>query len=320
MSGQVWDVTFDKPTAYSDTLPVSEAQLETWIESEPGLVGSDLCIVGRQVRIEGGRIDLLALNRFGNWIVIEIKKNDLYRDTFAQAIDYVSCIEELPESQLRTLVDNYLRNRGSSLNALFDEWNLDEAVFYERNVSITLVGTGKDESILRVSRALSRRHVQIDVVSLRVFAGKNNERLLTSTIDDSGVAKTTSSPDSAGEEADEVERLLRLSEKNGIGREFRNIYERATQFGLFPRPYKWSIMYTPQSNKTRCMIVTWVKPVAGKLDLYVATRAFSEFFPIQSQEAESIVEEGRYRVSSQEFDALLAKLDTLFSQIMQRQN
>ncbi len=42
-----------------------EQHLETWIENDPALVQAGLEIVGRQMAIDGGRLDLLAIDPLG---------------------------------------------------------------------------------------------------------------------------------------------------------------------------------------------------------------------------------------------------------------
>jgi RecB family endonuclease NucS len=64
--------------------------LEEWIASDPSIVGPDLIIVGRQVATISGPLDLLAVDRDGNLVVIELKRGMLPREALAQAMDYAS--------------------------------------------------------------------------------------------------------------------------------------------------------------------------------------------------------------------------------------
>ena len=88
-----------------------EQNLEDWIEREPGLLQTGLTIVGRQVGLESGRLDLLALDPQGHWVVIEIKSGDLRREAVAQVLDYASCIATMPHDELRQKVNEYLNQR-----------------------------------------------------------------------------------------------------------------------------------------------------------------------------------------------------------------
>src|SRR5436190_15122418 len=66
--------------------------LEDWIARDPSLVVEGLKVVGKQITLEGGRLDLLGVDPQGLWTVVEIKRGLLYRDTVAQALDYASSV------------------------------------------------------------------------------------------------------------------------------------------------------------------------------------------------------------------------------------
>ena len=62
--------------------------LETWIESNPTIIGQGLEIIGRQVQTQSGPLDLLGIDRSGNMVIVELKRDMLPREALAQAIDY----------------------------------------------------------------------------------------------------------------------------------------------------------------------------------------------------------------------------------------
>ena len=51
--------------------------LEAWIAADAKLIGGGLTIVGQQVRIDDGRLDLLAIDARDRWVVIELKAGRL---------------------------------------------------------------------------------------------------------------------------------------------------------------------------------------------------------------------------------------------------
>ena len=60
-------------------LPI-EMRLETWIENDIAIISDDLLIIGRQLTTSfGGIIDLLGIDRLGDLVVIELKR-DCTRD------------------------------------------------------------------------------------------------------------------------------------------------------------------------------------------------------------------------------------------------
>jgi RecB family endonuclease NucS len=60
-----------------------------------------LTIVGRQFMTAAGPLDLLARDPQGRWVVIEIKRGVLRRETVAQALDYAACLAAFPSDELR---------------------------------------------------------------------------------------------------------------------------------------------------------------------------------------------------------------------------
>ena len=64
--------------------------LEPWLASNPSIIGDDICVIGHQVSSKSGPIDLLGVDRGGNTVIIELKRNKLPRECLAQAIDYAS--------------------------------------------------------------------------------------------------------------------------------------------------------------------------------------------------------------------------------------
>ena len=64
--------------------------LEPWLESNPAILGSDIVIIGRQTMSKSGPIDLLGIDKTGNVVIVEIKRDNLPREALTQAIDYAS--------------------------------------------------------------------------------------------------------------------------------------------------------------------------------------------------------------------------------------
>jgi len=64
-----------------------ESMIENWVAADPALLGIDAMIIGQQVRTDsGGIIDLLALDRSGGVVIIELKKDRTPREIVAQVL------------------------------------------------------------------------------------------------------------------------------------------------------------------------------------------------------------------------------------------
>lgn len=303
----IWKVSDESPRRFVRGEVNLEKRLEDWIERDPSLLLSNLSIVGRQVRLASGRLDLLGLDPFGRWAIIEIKRGNIRRETVIQAIDYAAALDELPAYELKAIVTDYLKAHGQTLEIFLQETGLDEMVFSpeERLLNVYVVGTGRDADLDRLLSNLSYKGGAMYAINFDVFQNEAGEMLLLRT-----TTETDISPNS------EVDRLLALAAENGIGEPFRIVYEAALKCGLFARTFKWSIMFTSPTNKSRVLFVTWVKPRRNALDIYVVPQAFAEFYPISEPEVvEQIGEDGRKRFDKAQAQAFSQSLLKLFEKI-----
>ncbi len=125
----------------------------------------------------------------------------------------------------------------------------------------------------------------------------------------------TAKPDQPDYDA-KLLRLFDLAEANGIGAEFRFVYDQSPRYGFFPRLYKWSIMYTPPRNKSRVLLWTRIQPRRGKLHFYVAATAFAEFYPVPKHEAIRILGYNHhYALNLDDLKLFFGHLDKLFELI-----
>lgn len=107
----IWRIDTDpqpvRPTPMDD-----ESRLEAFLEQDPGLVGADLMIIGRQVPTAYGKyIDLLAVNAEGELVVIELKRDRTPRDIVAQTLDYGSWIKDLSYEEVKEIYEDYAAKR-----------------------------------------------------------------------------------------------------------------------------------------------------------------------------------------------------------------
>ena len=75
-----------------------------------------------------------------------------------------------------------------------------------------------------------------------------------------------------------------------------------------------SVMYAPPTMRNRMLFTAWVKPVQGKVRLYVSPQSLAEFYPVTEAEAEKCVGKDGYRVlTGPEVDVFLDGLKGVVS-------
>jgi hypothetical protein len=315
----IWNVGADGPTKLPGAAIDLEKRLEEWIERDPGLLESGLDVVGRQIFVEAGPIDLLALDPQGRWVVVEIKRGAVRRDAVAQALDYASCIATMPYDQLAEKVNAYLAGRlgnpGQTLETILAQRGSEsDAQTTPRSVVIYVVGTGRDPGLDRMVSYLSSTYdLPISIVTFEVFGTAPDQQVLVRELKDSEV-QTPRGPASSGVT---VEGVCALADQHGIGVPFRALLAAAQRWGLYPRPFKTSIMYTPPSNRTRYLITVWaIPPQPDTVRLWLGTDKFPEFYPVTEQAAEEALGPARMLVlSPADQNALIATLDRFFETI-----
>ena len=156
--------------------------LEPWIASNPSIISSDLMIVGRQVMTRSGPIDLLGIDRSGNTVVIELKRDELPRECLAQAIDYASDVSSWTVEKLGEVCAKYLQKSfEDAFSEAFPDVDLD-SVNVNSSQRIVLVGFAIESSLERMIEWLSESYaVNVNAVILSYIKTRRGDELLTRT-------------------------------------------------------------------------------------------------------------------------------------------
>jgi hypothetical protein len=78
----------------------SEKDLEDYLVANPALLGEDLLIIGRQVGVVGGIIDLLAIDSIGSVSIVELKLGKALPAVIAQVLGYRHWIKSLDRERI----------------------------------------------------------------------------------------------------------------------------------------------------------------------------------------------------------------------------
>lgn len=165
-----------------------ESILETWLENNPDKIieSGNLLIIGRQVTTNlGSFIDLLAVDRQGDLVVIELKRNRTPRETLAQALEYTSFGEKLGYEQLEDILRNYIGDEVANLAQYHREYfdlATDEAVVFNNDQRIVIVGQKITPEIRQTSTFLRNKGVRVTCLEFTFFKAEGGLRLLSTNI------------------------------------------------------------------------------------------------------------------------------------------
>ncbi|NLN59336.1 MAG: DUF91 domain-containing protein [Deltaproteobacteria bacterium] len=156
--------------------------LEPWLESNPAILGPDIVIIGRQTMSKSGPMDLLGIDKTGNVVIIEIKRDKLPRGALTQAIDYASDAAGWTIEKLGEICSEY---SGKSLEETLTESFPDidvETLTINDTQRIILVGFSVESALERMIEWLSDNFsVNINAVVLNYVKTAGGDELLIKT-------------------------------------------------------------------------------------------------------------------------------------------
>ena len=104
--------------------------IQEWIAANPGILGEDLLIIGKEFSgfdRTDERLDLLAVDADGKLVVIELKRDDTGADAHWQAIKYASYLRRASvEDIIRMLADYSKLSEEDATNRLLQHLNADD--------------------------------------------------------------------------------------------------------------------------------------------------------------------------------------------------
>ena len=310
---KIWQVGEGIPLKIEEFNVGLEKNLEGWIEADPSLLPGELEIISRQMPVEGGRLDLLALDPLGRYIVIEVKAGALKIDVISQAMYYAAQIDKFSFETLESKVHDYPAKNKNDLKTMLRDRGLEENDFGKnKEVLIYLVGTQSTSGIETMLDFMARKyHVPLTLVTFDVFQIENDQRILVREISEADVPMPGIKKKPQRSAAD-VEKVCALADQTGIGQEFRLILEESRKLGFHLRPYARSIMYSHPDHKVRMLFTVWAhqKP----LKAYIGYEAFVDYYPVTTvQAAEALGPSGWRRLDLEQARQLVSGLERLIS-------
>ncbi len=170
-------------TTLADSQRKEREDLEQWIKTNPKILGEDILIIGEQVKTKTGFLDFLGIDRSGNTVIIELKRDKLPRDILAQTIDYASDVATWDIDKLGEICQGYIKQAlDDYLSENFDGFNIEELVI-NNNQRLLLVGFGVEEATNRMIEWLSDNfNLSINAVLLNYSKTSSGNELISRTV------------------------------------------------------------------------------------------------------------------------------------------
>lgn len=160
-----------------------ESVLQEWLESNSDSIldSSGVLIIGREVSTNlDGYIDLLGLDRQGNVVVVELKRDRTPRDVIAQALEYVSFAASLEPQQLETRFRKYQQCETLSLSESHRQhFALGQEVSFNKDQRVVIVGRHITPGIRQTAEFLNAKGARVTCIEFTFFQSSAKDLLMS---------------------------------------------------------------------------------------------------------------------------------------------
>ncbi len=161
-----------------------EADLEKLLENNPEYFfeNSKILIIGRQITTNlDSSIDLLGIDKSGNTIIVELKRDKTPRETIAQLLEYASFIENLDYSQLNEIYQDYA-GENISLEEYHQQYfqnEMEERVSFNKYSKLVIVAQEISREIKQTAQYLRKKGLDIYCLEFKYFTTNSGEKIIS---------------------------------------------------------------------------------------------------------------------------------------------
>ncbi len=159
-----------------------QVDLESWIFDNPEIIGEGILLIGRQVKTASGTLDLIGIDRTGNIVIVELKRDKLPREAIAQVIDYAAVIKDWTLNEFNEISKEQLNySIEDKLSEKFPDISLENLRINEAQ-RLIIVGFEIEESLERMISYLAESFgVNLNAVILNYVKSASGDEILNRT-------------------------------------------------------------------------------------------------------------------------------------------
>lgn len=156
----------EKTTFFNEKLK-ERYDIQEWVEKNPEIIDEDLLIIGKEVPLPSDiRIDLLAIDKKSNLVIIELKRDDSGRNVDWQAIKYASYCSNFTNIEIFRQYAEYLGTTEDEAETRIEKF-IEAENFEELNNSQRIILVSKEFHSDVISAVLWLRDFGIEVSCVR---------------------------------------------------------------------------------------------------------------------------------------------------------
>lgn len=162
--------------------------IEEWLRKNPEIMGEELLIIGHEYDDfeNNERIDLLAIDKEGNLVVIEVKRDNSGISVDFQALKYVSYMSRRTLKEIIEIYSKYIDDNSLQLDPIqeiMEFLNVDDESLLNDMINntqrIIIIGKEFDKRVLSVCAWLYENGINVKCISIKPY--KYNEEIFIDT-------------------------------------------------------------------------------------------------------------------------------------------
>lgn len=162
--------------------------IEEWLRKNPEIMGEELLIIGHEYDDfeNNERMDLLAIDKEGNLVVIEVKRDNSGISVDFQALKYVSYMSRRTLKEIIEIYSKYIDDNSLQLDPIqeiMEFLNVDDESLLNDMINntqrIIIIGKEFDKRVLSVCAWLYENGINVKCISIKPY--KYNEEIFIDT-------------------------------------------------------------------------------------------------------------------------------------------
>ena len=168
------------PTKFSILQLKERYDVEEWIEKTPEIIGEKLLIIYKELMLPSRiRLDLLAIDKKANLVVIELKRDDSGIDVEWQAIKYTSYCSNFLQEDIFKYYAKYLQSDEDEAQLKIEEFIDEEIDKLNEKQRIILVSKEFHSDVISAVLWLRDYEIDIECVRLQLYLDQDNQLFIT---------------------------------------------------------------------------------------------------------------------------------------------
>ena len=168
------------PKSFSDLGAMERFDIQEWIEKTPSILGQELLVIAKELSLPSGiRLDLLAIDKQANLVIIELKRDESGRDVEWQAIKYASYCSNFSPDEIFTYYAQYLQSDTDEAQLNIEEFIDEELDSLNQSQQILLVAKEFHSDVVSAVLWLRDYAIEIKCIRLRPYVDDDGDLFIT---------------------------------------------------------------------------------------------------------------------------------------------